>query len=119
MSDMPFVTFSDKALLLRDKPSKTGTVDNLWHGIPEEERVNYTPRSGRRIRLLPESGNIFSRWREPWEAKFIPRCKEAFTLYRALSARHAPFCGKPKLNGTLDVLRWWLHLKLLRWGVIL
>jgi hypothetical protein len=45
------------------------------------------------------------------------RMKYAFYSYKRYAASTHPW-WKPKLNGKFDKFRWDLHLKLLKWGVI-
>ena len=107
--------------------SRTRDIEFLWsipldhncswlppfNAIPKEHRNNY--RSIRPIRCVNDDTadkNVRSTY--DWGI----RTKNAFNQYKRIAASFRPWY-RPHLNGRLDEFRWKLHLKLLKWGVII
>ena len=117
------VTFADRAnrwaSLLRDRPSKTGTIEDLWQGVPENERTNYIARR-RPIRLVMDT-SIYPQHNYTDQPVWSELLKKAYIQHQAMvadkTAKGTAF-WKPKFNRRIDYLRWWLHVKLLRWGLL-
>ena len=106
------------------------TIDQVWsepieHGmpwipgyeIPVEFRGRYVSlRPIRPVRDYTHDDRLKKNSTYDWGT----RLQDAFYKYSATAARNALSCPwwKPKLNGRFDEFRYWLHLQLLRWKVI-
>lgn len=105
------------------------SVEDLWnwpaeHGcywlppnsaIPEADRIRYIPAKQRQF--IPD---YFDGFPFEWDED---KLRNGFAIYRRISALNiarSPYLLKydpPK--GSLNNFRYWLHIKLLRWGVII
>lgn len=106
------------------------TIEQLWseriehgcssiHGfeIPKEFQSKYV--SLRPIRPIRDSAND-ERLRSAQEYDWKNRLNDAFYKYNRLATLNSgknPW-WKPKLNGRFDEFRYWLHLKLIQWKVV-
>jgi|SRR3990167_298773 len=104
-----FLTFSDKALLLRNKPSNTHSIEELF-SIPLKP-------STRIITCVPDL--VYRSRTYEWGDKL----RNAFYEFKALEAQanaaglHSYWRKKPV--STFDRFRHKVHVNLVRWGILI
>lgn len=103
---MKFVPLSAK------DTSLTHSVEDLWEGIPEEDRINYKVRNPIRPVIDPYVPPDINE-------DLNKRMKDAFVLWQATRARYFESWINPSYTRFIDRIRWSLHKALLRWKVII
>ena len=108
---------------------KTLSVEELWsiplrHAtpgllpdspIPVEDRHKYI--SVKPIQPVIEDNSKYLERQREFQKRFEAKAQESFYLYRATIAKHDAQ-SRSKFSTKFYGFRYWLHIKLLRWGVI-
>ena len=103
---------------------KTLSIEDLW-SIPLNHACDGVPQGSSippEWRYKYKSNNPINLYFDACPSKPMDwgtKLSDGFFKYKRLAATMNKSWYKPKLNGRLDEFRWKLHLKLLRWGVII